>query len=53
MNILRKLSVDNRSDSVLLAVKHEAIVDKAANEDLAVYQLRVSDDAGSLNLVYT
>ena len=52
MNILRKLSVDDRSDSVLLAVKHEAIVDEAADEDFTVYQLRVRDDAGSLNLVY-
>lgn len=52
MNILRKLSVDDRSDSVFLAVKHEAIVDKAADKYFTVYQLRVRDDAGSLNLVY-
>lgn len=53
MNILLKLRVDNRSNSVLLTVKHEAIEDEAADKDFAVYQLRVRDDAGSLNLVYT
>lgn len=52
MNILRKLSVDNRSDSVLFTVKDKAIVNEAADKDFTVYQLRVRDDTSSLNLVY-
>jgi len=53
MNILRKLSVDDRSDSFFLAVKHEAIVNEAADKYFTVYQFGVGNNAGSLNLVYT
>lgn len=52
MNILLKLSVDDRSDSFFLAVKHEAIVDKAANKYFTVDKFGVGNDTGSLNLVY-
>ena len=53
MSILRKLSVDDRSDSVLFTVKHEAIVDEAADKYFTVDKFGIANNAGSLNLVYT
>ena len=52
MNILRRLGVDDRSDSVLFTVKDKAIVDKAADEDFTVDKLGIANNLGSLNLVY-
>lgn len=52
MNTLRKLSVDDRSDSFFLAVKHEAIVDKAADKYFTVDKFGIANNASSLNLVY-